>query len=67
MNNNFFYFDNNLSSVFVLKLLLQIIGKYYLKFQDSKIKDNGNSVFELNIKLFVKMLIDQKLEFNKDG
>jgi hypothetical protein len=42
------------------QLLLQIISKCHLKYQDS-IKNDGNAIFELNIKLLMAMLIDQKL------
>ena len=42
------------------QLLLQTISKCYLKYQDSIIKDNGKSIFELNIKLLMALLIDQK-------
>jgi hypothetical protein len=41
------------------QLLLQVINKSYLKYQDS-IKNNGNSISELNVKLLMAILIDQK-------
>ena len=47
------------------QLLLQTISKCYLKYQDSIIKDNGDSIFELNIRLLMAMLIDQKSYYNK--
>ena len=47
------------------QLLLQVINKSYLKYQDSITKGNGNSIFELNINLLMTLLIDQKLEHNK--
>jgi hypothetical protein len=46
------------------QILLQVISKSYLKFQDS-IKNNGNSVFEFNIKLLMAMLIDQISRYKK--
>jgi hypothetical protein len=42
------------------QLLLQITSKCYLKYQDSIIKGDGNSIWELNIKLLMAMLIGQK-------
>lgn len=47
------------------QLLLQTISKCYLKYQDSIIKDSGDSIFELNIKLLMAILIDQKSHYNK--
>jgi hypothetical protein len=47
------------------QLLLQTISKCYLKYQDSIIKDNGDSIFDLNIRLLMAMLIDQKSYYNK--
>jgi len=47
------------------QLLLQTISKCYLKYQDSIIKDNGKSIFELNIKLLMALLIDQKKQYDK--
>ena len=42
------------------QLLLQVINKSYLKYQDSITnKDDGNSTSELIIKLFMAILIDQ--------
>ena len=46
------------------QILFQVIRKSYLKYQDSIIKGDGNSIFELNVKLLMAMLIDQKLEHN---
>ena len=47
------------------QLLLQTISKCYLKYQDSVIKGDGNSIWELNIKLLLAILIDQKTKYNK--
>jgi hypothetical protein len=47
------------------QLLLQTISKCYLKYQDSIIKDDGKSIFELNIKLLMALLIDQKKQYDK--
>jgi hypothetical protein len=47
------------------QLLLQTISKCYLKYQASIIKDNGKSIFELNIKLLMALLIDQKKQYDK--
>jgi hypothetical protein len=42
------------------QILLQVINKSYLKYQDSITnKDDGNSTSELIIKLFMAILIDQ--------
>ena len=49
------------------QLLLQTISKCYLKYQNSIIKDDENSIMELNIKLLMAMLLDQKVEYNKDS
>jgi len=40
------------------------MNKPYLKYQDSITKD-GNSIFELNIKLLMAMLLDQKIQYDK--
>jgi hypothetical protein len=58
-------FIKNISEEKDNQLLLQTISKCYLKYQDSIKNGNGNSIFELNIKLLMAMLIDQKLEYNK--
>jgi hypothetical protein len=47
------------------QILLQIISRCYLKYRDSIIKGSGRSIFELNIKLLLAMLLDQKVENNK--
>jgi hypothetical protein len=47
------------------QLLIQTVSKCYLKYQDSIIKDGGRSIFVLNIKLLMAILIDQKLEYDK--
>jgi hypothetical protein len=47
------------------QILLQVISKSYLKYQDSITKGNGNSIFELNVHLLMAMLIDQKLQHDK--
>ena len=47
------------------QILLQVISKSYLKYQDSITKGNGNSIFELIKNLLMAILIDQKLEHNK--
>jgi hypothetical protein len=47
------------------QILLQVISKCYLKYQDSITKDAGNSIFEINIKLLMAMLIDQNPQYNK--
>jgi hypothetical protein len=47
------------------QLLLQTVSKCYLKYQDSIIKDDGKSIFELNIKLLMALLIDQKKQYDK--
>jgi hypothetical protein len=48
------------------QILLQVINKSYLKYQDSITnKDDGNSIYELIIKLFMAMLIDQNLDHYK--
>ena len=50
------------------QILLQVINKSYLKYQDSITKyHDGNSISELIIKLFVSMLIDQNLQHDKDS
>ena len=41
------------------QILFQVINKSYLKYQDLIIKGNGNSIFELNIKMLMAMLINQ--------
>ena len=46
------------------QLLLQTQSKCYLKYQDSIIKDNGKSIFELNIKLLIALLMDQKKQYD---
>ena len=46
--------------------LLQVINKSYLKYQNSITKeDEGNSIYELIIKLFIAILIDQNLDHYK--
>jgi len=48
------------------QILLQIINKSYLKYQNSITKeDEGNSIYELIIKLFIAILIDQNLDHYK--
>ena len=47
------------------QILLQVINKSYLKYQDSIIKGNGNSIFELNIKMLLATLIDQTSQYDK--
>jgi hypothetical protein len=47
------------------QILFQVINKSYLKYQDSIIKGNGNSIFELNIKMLMAMLIDQTSHYDK--
>jgi len=47
------------------QLLMQTISKSYLKYQDSIIKGDGNSIWELNIKLLMAMLIDQNTQYDK--
>jgi hypothetical protein len=48
------------------QILLQVINKSFLKYQDSITnEDDGNSIHELIIKLFMVMLIDQKPLYNK--
>jgi len=47
------------------QILLQVINKSYLKYQDSIIKGNGNSIFELNIKMLLATLIDQTSHYDK--
>ena len=42
------------------QLLLQTISKCYLKYQDSIIKYNRDSIFELNIRFLMAMIIDQE-------
>jgi len=49
------------------QILMQTISKCYLKYQNSIIKDDENSIMELNIKLLMAMLLDQKVEYNKDS
>jgi hypothetical protein len=58
-------FIKNISEEKDKQLLLQIISKSYLKYQDSIIKGDGNSIWELNIKLLMAMLIGQKTQYNK--
>jgi len=57
-------FIKNMSEEKDKQLLLQTISKCYIKYQGS-IKNNGDSIFELNIKLLMAMLIDQKLQYDK--
>ena len=48
------------------QILLQVINKSYLKYQNSITKeDEGNSIYELIIKLFIAILIDQNLDHYK--
>ena len=50
------------------QILLQVINKSYLKYRGSITKeDDGNSIYELIIKLFMEMRISEKLEQNKDS
>jgi hypothetical protein len=49
------------------QLLLQNINKSYIKYQDSITKDEGNSITELNIKLLMTILIDQKIGHHKNS
>ena len=46
------------------QLLKQTISKCFFKYQDSIIKDDRNSIMELNIKLLMVMLLDQKWGIN---
>jgi hypothetical protein len=57
-------FIKNISEEKDKQILLQVISKCYLKYQGS-IKNNGDSIFELNIKMLMTMLIDQKLQYDK--
>jgi len=45
--------------------LLQVINKSYLKYQNSITKTDRNSIYELIIKLFIAILIDQNLDHYK--
>jgi len=46
--------------------LLQVINESYLKYQNSITKDDdGNSIYELIIKLLMAMLISQNLDHYK--
>jgi len=47
------------------QFLMQIISKCYLKYYGSIIKDDENSITELNIKLLMTMLLNQKISYNK--
>ena len=47
------------------QILFQVINKSYLKYQDLIIKGNGNSIFELNIKMLLATLIDQTSHYDK--
>ena len=47
------------------QLLLQTISKCYLKYQDSIIKYDRDSIFELNIRFLMAMIIDQESYDNK--
>ena len=47
------------------QLLFQIISKCYFKYQDSIIKDNEKSIFEIDINLLMAMLMYQKSQYNK--
>ena len=47
------------------QLLLQVINKSYLKYQDSITKGEGNSITELNIKLLMAILISQTSHYDK--
>ena len=47
------------------QILLQVINKSHLKYQDSITKGNGNSIFELNIKMLLATLIDQTSHYDK--
>ena len=50
------------------QVLLQVTNKSYLKYRGSITKeDDGNSIYELIIKLFMAMRISEKLEQNKDS
>jgi len=45
--------------------LLQVINKSYLKYQNSITQTDRNSIYELIIKLFIAILIDQNLDHYK--
>lgn len=47
------------------QMLMQIISKCYLKYQDSIIKNDDDSIMELNIKLLMAMSLDQNIQNNK--
>ena len=47
------------------QLLIKTISKCYLKYQDSLIKGDGNSIWELIIKLLMAMLLGQKTQYDK--
>ena len=48
------------------QILLQVINKSYLKYQNSITnEDDGNSIYELIIKLLMAILIDQNLDHYK--
>jgi len=47
------------------QILLQVINKSYLKYQNSITKTDRNSIYELIIKLFIAILIDQNLDHYK--
>jgi hypothetical protein len=46
------------------QLLIQTVSKCYLKYQKS-IKANGNSDFELIMRLLMAILLDQQLQIDK--
>ena len=47
------------------QILLQVINKSYLKYQNSITKTDRNSIYELIIKLFIAIIIDQNLDHYK--
>jgi hypothetical protein len=47
------------------QLLMQTISKCYFKYQNSITKDDKNSITELNIRLLMAMLLDQKTGHDK--
>jgi hypothetical protein len=47
------------------QLLIQIISKCYLKYQNSITNDDKSSITELIIKLLMGMILDQKIAYSK--
>jgi hypothetical protein len=47
------------------QMLIQIMSNCYFKYRDSITKDDNNSIMDLNIKMLMKMSLDQKIRYSK--